>query len=263
MSHRRRYMLQKRSQRSSNRLLEDTFVTRHVVSIDGADAELSLAEIYRYISALQPAVEKWFQIFNPDTIDEKSVLRPWLDKLNRLGSHEYLPLILAILLSEEPDIDKVEVLKKIEQHNFISNLLDYNYHFYSSGNFLEHAVKLYRGESKPKQVAKLIADDISHAANSKAFVEAVRKNFKSSGFYKWNSIRYFLYEYNLHLQERSKTERKKLDWRILSEKVSDYKTVEHIFPQKARAKYWTERFSGMTPGQRKSLINSLGNLLPL
>ena len=95
------------------------------------------------------------------------------------------------------------------------------------------------------------------------FADNISINVDAGGYYRWSFVRYFLYEYNLHLQERSKTSRPKIDWIEFSENQSDYHTVEHIYPQNARAKYWTQRFAGLTAKQRDALRNSLGNLLPL
>lgn len=76
-------------------------------------------------------------------------------------------------------------------------------------------------------------------------------------------IYYFLYEYNLELQSKSKTERSKIFWAEFNEPKKDNITVEHIFPRQARHPTWASSFGGFTQKQRTSLRNSLGNLLPL
>ena len=90
---------------------------------------------------------------------------------------------------------------------------------------------------------------------------AIIKTFKSYGFYKWDGIYYFLYEYDLSLYERSKTKRIKIDWTSFSS--LDYKTVEHIYPQTARKSCWTKNYSKYSTKQRNVLRHSLGNLVPL
>ena len=92
-------------------------------------------------------------------------------------------------------------------------------------------------------------------------IKEMKKFFKTHGFYKWPGIRYFLYEYDLNLYEKSKTKRIKLDWEYFTN--SDYQTVEHIYPQNPRAKCWTDTFAKYTAKQRTCLRNSLGNLVPL
>ncbi|QXE22564.1 hypothetical protein B6N60_01247 [Richelia sinica FACHB-800] len=41
------------------------------------------------------------------------------------------------------------------------------------------------------------------------------------------------------------------------------RTIEHIYPQKAKDKYWIDTFRSYTPKEKTILKNSLGNLLPL
>ncbi len=249
---------------SYTKLLEEVFVAKRVTSQDGERPELELSEIYAYVSALQPAVEEWYKLFNPSSLSEQNVLRPWLDKLDRLQNPEQLPFKLAVLLAKGSDSDKVEVFKRLESHEFVTGLLKYKYYRYTlSDPFLKEAIQLYRGEIDAKQLVKVISESTAKIVNSKSFLAEVRKEFRTHGFYVWDNIRYFLYEYNLHLQERSKTERKKLDWESFVERRADHRTVEHVFPQQARVQYWTSRFSGCSQAQRRSLINSLGNLAPL
>jgi hypothetical protein len=95
------------------------------------------------------------------------------------------------------------------------------------------------------------------------FVRDIILRFRGDGFYNWDGIRYFLFEYNLDLQMRSKTARPKIFWPEFTEDRKDYITVEHIYPRQARHTYWTSRFKGLTKKQRIALRNSLGNLLPL
>jgi Protein of unknown function (DUF1524) len=95
------------------------------------------------------------------------------------------------------------------------------------------------------------------------FIKDVQERFRSNGFYNWTGIRYFLFEYNLDLQSRSKTHRPKIFWPEFTEEREDYVSVEHIYPKQARDRYWTLRFEGLSSKQRAALRNSLGNLLPL
>jgi len=85
------------------------------------------------------------------------------------------------------------------------------------------------------------------------------------GYYGWHSIKYFLYEYELHLQQQSKSKREKISWKDFSiESYSDdYESIEHIYPQRAKDPYWTERFAAFSSTQKRLLRNSLGNLLAL
>ena len=87
--------------------------------------------------------------------------------------------------------------------------------------------------------------------------------FKSRGFYEWEGIRYFLYEYEHSIQSVSKTKKKKVDWEQLTIELEDFITVEHIYPQTVKAECWDKHFKGFRPKEKKNLQDSLGNLLPL
>ena len=96
--------------------------------------------------------------------------------------------------------------------------------------------------------------------------ENIHNWFKTGGgYYSWKTINYFLYEYELHLKDKVKAERFKIDWDIFSREkfTSDYNSIEHIYPQKAKDQTWKQTFEGYTVTQRRLLRNSLGNLLAL
>ncbi len=73
-------------------------------------------------------------------------------------------------------------------------------------------------------------------------------------WYRWGGLRYFLYEYELHLLGGARPE---TDWLYFNKERRE-KTVEHILPQTAKDQYWTERF---TKRERDRLTDVLGNLV--
>jgi hypothetical protein len=246
------------------RLLQDVFVQRRVIQPPNGTGELGLTDIYEYVKSLQVAVQHWYQIFNPSSMQEDESTSAWLDKLERIGNKEFLPIILAVLLRVHKDSERATIFKALERFIFLTKLFSHQYYFVLvDGNFLNEAVLLYHGKLSAKQVATKIADAAASLVDAPQTMNDVRQNFKSRGFYSWGALRYFLYEYNLEMQLRSKTERRKLHWRELVDRDSDGRTIEHIYPQNARSAYWTERFFGLTTKQREALRNSLGNLLPL
>ena len=86
------------------------------------------------------------------------------------------------------------------------------------------------------------------------------KSFSLSSKFKTSEeeVRYFLYEYELYLQERSKGE-VKVTWDVLKKA----NTIEHIYPQEDSKDYWKTRFGKLSSKKRFRLCNSLGNLLLL
>jgi hypothetical protein len=91
----------------------------------------------------------------------------------------------------------------------------------------------------------------------------MRNQFKTSGFYDWSGIRYFLYEYEMYLQSSSKTNKKKIDWDEYIKEQDDFVTIEHILPQTPKDSCWTDVLRGLTKKQKNYVTDSLGNLLPL
>ena len=261
----RRRMARQLSSRSPySALLETIFISKKLTGDGDSAPEIGLPEIYKYVSSLQAAVTSWYRIFNPLEGQSDKSVDFWLDKLNRLERGS-APLILAILINIDNDQSKIDLLQRLERFLFLSSLGDRYFYRREFGDitFLNEAILLQKGKLTAKQIAKSINDLTSQILSRQGFFGEVRKEFQSNGFYSWSEARYFLFEYNLDLQNRSKTTRKKLDWLQLNEKSSDFKSVEHIFPQNARARYWTDRFSGLTHKQRQSLRNAIGNLLPL
>ena len=84
------------------------------------------------------------------------------------------------------------------------------------------------------------------------------KNDKD-GFYSWNGLRYFLYEYELYLQDNANP---KVRWEDFSTRTKE-DTIEHISPQSATGMYWKDRFGHLKPTEKRVYLNSLGNLLLL
>lgn len=189
----------------------------------------------------------------------------WLDKLDRIGNRDHLTLILSVLATVKDDVSRVAVFKALERHIFAGRLLNYPYYvYYGRGeSFLQEAILLYRGKIDAKAVVQKINEVTTRILENPRYLLEVRQRFRSNGFYAWPLIRYFLFEYNLDMQIRSKTQRAKIDWSIFAEDRDDHASVEHIFPQRARDEYWRNRFGGFSSKQISLLRNSLGNLLPL
>jgi hypothetical protein len=83
---------------------------------------------------------------------------------------------------------------------------------------------------------------------------------KNSGFYSWKGTRYFLFEYERHLQMKSCDNTIKCNWNDFVRNQKEITSIEHIYPQTPTDPYWRTRFSA---DNEMVLVNSLGNLLLL
>ncbi|PPT84635.1 hypothetical protein XarzCFBP7410_04900 [Xanthomonas arboricola pv. zantedeschiae] len=253
----------------STDLLENTFVVKNVLTPKDEKSRIDLAFIFKYVSSLQEAVESWYKIFNPVGSIGDDEIRVWLDKINRIGNDPYTPLLLVFFQKVTDRKRLLDFLKAAERHIFLMSL--------GSGYRLPPAFAGYPFniklaidmwldndvDSAADKVIRSIQEAINSILKTENYSKLVANAFRSNGFYAWDSIRYFLYEYELSLQEKTKNASKKINWDDFSEESKDFITVEHIYPQSAKDAYWKSIYGSYTAKQKKALMNSLGNLLPL
>ena len=247
-------------------LLETKFIAKNVTDRADPGEKIVLTDIYSYVSSLQQSVECWYRLFNPFDSGFSADVQVWLDKLNRLGMDPFVPLIMVFFQKVSDKKKRLVLLKAIERHMFLLSLVGYmpgRHLFHPESGLIMWAIRLDAGQTSADKAIKEISDMTFEMLKRKHFIDEMTARFRSEGFYKWDGIRYFLYEYNLELQERSKTKRPKIAWAEFREHLSDFVSVEHIYPQQARHKYWVSRFLRLTQKQKTVLRHSLGNLLPL
>lgn len=261
----------------SNFLLENIFTLKNIVkqtnplidddSEDSKDEKLSITDVYKYVSDLQNTVQTWFNLFNPyfsnDFSDDEKII---LEKLNRLGFEDVATLVLIVYQKEKNKTIRSNFLTTLERFKFIYGLSNFMYRRFIGPldfKYIELAVCLKNNKIKTSDIIVKINEDINSLISKSDFIEGIQKDFARLGFYKWDGIRYFLYEYEEELKNKSKTKRRKIDWREFNELKDDFITIEHIYPQKATAKCWTDEFKIFNSRQKEVLRNSLGNLLPL
>jgi hypothetical protein len=179
----------------------------------------------------------------------------------------FLPLILVFLQKVPTDSKRLAFLQAVERYLFVVSLLN---RYYGppylpdmDPKVLISAIEMSTGKLNEDKVTLNISENTTSILKQANFMKAIKDRFRSDGFYNWSGLRYFLFEHNLGLQRRSKTDRPKIFWPEFTERREDYVSVEHIYPQQARDRYWTSRFEGLSQKQRTALRNSLGNLLPL
>lgn len=243
----------------SNFLLEKKFTTKNLKE---TKSQITINEIDSYVKSLQGSVVAWYKIFNPKESDYTNDTKKWLEKLNRMGVVDVAPLIMSFFQKEKSEKRRIELLQKVEKFKFLFRMVAYRYYIeYDPSFFLKLAIELNEDKTDSHKTLKNIDEIFLKQISNRDLMMRIRKDFRNNGFYKWDGIRYFLFEYDLYLQEQSKAHRKKLIWEEFNNK--DYETVEHIYPRKSRNDYWQSKFEKYTPKERRILKDSLGNLLPL
>jgi len=257
-------------------LLENLFTIKNISSYVEASEEkifsrsVDTSLIYDYVKSLKSSVETWFEILNPESSDFSKEEKDVLSRIYRLDPHPENEkfLILALVFFEKTKVkrERESLLLLIEKILFIRTLGDYQWNYIWNDDFyLEQSIDLASGKITTNGVLNEIEDMKNKFIHTKYYKLEIIKRFKSSGFYHWSAIRYFLYEYESYLKSQSKTKRAKLNWEslILGEDGDDFISIEHIYPQQPRLSCWTSKFKIYNAKERKAIKNSLGNLLPL
>jgi len=240
---------------------------------------LTLSTINDYAASLKGSVSCWVDSFSPrhsQICGNDPDIVEYLNKFNRIkaGAH-FRPLITVVLQKCKDKIYTKELLlkllKTIERFVFIVFALNHSRRNSYDAKFYNYSKDLYHGDNSVT-VEKII-DDMENILKEEyfkengeikeEFVKYIQKQFKDrngKGYYGWDKIRYFLYEYEVKL-----TEDKKRNIRLKSDILLKDKdnTIEHIYPQKDDDKYWVDRFGSFNDEQKKRYKNAIGNLLLL
>lgn len=249
-------------------LLNEIFTFGNIVSQreNSSEADEKILErIHEYSVSLQEAVKVWFEIFNPEFTTNENNFNFWLLKINRLAVATVYPVVLSVMLATKSNSERTKALSTIERLLFLESISYPRYYRNDpmTLRILNTAIKINRKMSTVETLVDAIESHIEDLLKSEIGIKERKENMKSRNYYAWRPTHYLLYEYNQYLQRQTKTDREKIDWSQFIENESDYKSIEHIYPQTARAKYWTERFQGLTASNRELLKNVIGNLVPL
>lgn len=236
-------------------------------------SKLTPKEIEDYANSLKAAALHWYNTYNPknnpDLTAEESL---WIDRLNRIGIIYFRPLITASFLPQEIDSNqRVELFKQVERFIFITFRLTRAFSTYRNSEFYKITRQLRRNElSIPQIIARLhermgysfqVLKNGEVCFDHSDFYKYIDKKFKTGvGFYNWNALRYFLYEYEMEkVLARGSN---KINWRLFVKGEKDRVSVEHIYPQTPNPEQWSDSFNSYSSG-KLYLQHSLGNLLPL
>lgn len=238
-------------------------------------SKLSPKEIKDYVNSLKSAAVHWYNTHNPvnnnDLTQDESL---WIDRLNRIGMIYFRPLVTASFLNENIDSkDRVRLFKAIERFIFIVFRLSRAFSSYRNSEFYKAARQLRNGELTINNIIQRLNDRMDYLfytpegadetyfsySNFRIFIERKFKN--STGFYDWNGLKYFLYEYEMDKVRQRGSQ--KIDWKLFVKSEKDKVSIEHIYPQTPTHICWEESFKDYKESQRPYFQGTLGNLLPL
>jgi uncharacterized protein with ParB-like and HNH nuclease domain len=237
----------------------------HFTAPRATSGKIRANDIQRYITSIQASVRAWYTIHHPETastLDDN--VRRGLERLSRLGRGAFAPVIMAALV-KKADEGKIEaLLKGAENFVFVVSRMCRRRADTGDNEFYGTTSDYYKGEIGISQVTEMVNERVAFFFNYDRFKTYINELFENQeGFYSWNGLRYFLFEYEQHLQRKNRSNTAKIDWNEFNRSSEDYVTVEHIFPQQADKPCWRKQFGRLREGKRNQLLHSLGNLLPL
>jgi len=234
-------------------------------------SKLTITQISDYVNSLRASAKIWYATFFPNGVTELSNAEQLeMDKINRVKVSYFRPLIMAAIIKTQKDCtERLLLLEKIERFIFISFRLCRAQSNYGSSHFYRATRAVYLGEKTLSTVVEELNSYLAWAFDKeKVFKASHFSNFmdkkfaqNGSGFYGWNDLSYFLFEYEEYL--KISRGQPKLGWTNFIKGGNDTLSIEHIFPQTADSEYWKSRFSSFNLEQQNCLLGSLGNLLPL
>lgn len=238
-------------------------------------SELNADVIIKYVDSLMDSAKYYYYVNNPN--DTKEGLRlpdneiVWLKRIKRLGYVNFTPMLMALLLHK----DKIKPEKRIRIFKDIENMIFIIFRCcgylgtYRANAFFTAARNLYE-TANADDCIKFLEDELNNVRpNFARFFggKIIKLISDGGGFFKWNELRYFLFEYEQSLSTTNHNPSSIIETEYFKnkEKNDDTLSIEHILPQTIDKDcgYWMNAVRGFSDDEIKTLTNSLGNLLPL
>lgn len=251
-------------------LLNDLFTPKRLGGKHGKKDDLPVLSrefLHEFSQDMKTSVELYYKLSTPSESGLPEHEKIWLERTNRLLGYSPSSLLMAVYRREPKSEKRIAFLEHFERYNFLLSLGMRTPYLLSRRFWVpDYFIKYTSGHLSTDELVSQLANLITELLKETPLAESLHDWVKGgAGYYGWRTIKYFLFEYECALLAESKSGREKIEWKEFAQEnfEIDYETIEHIYPQKARDKYWTDRFSQYTPTQKRFLRNSLGNLLPL
>ena len=229
-------------------------------------SKLEPSEILDYVNSLKNMAKYWYDTYFPlqseNLSDDEKV---WVDRLNRIGIGYFRALIMAVISRKDLKAEKrIELFSSVERFIFICFRLGYFNATFRSSEYYRAARSIYLKEMDIDELIndlnKTTESNIEYALPN--FITKIEKLFDNKGgFYYWNSIKYFLFEYEYQLAKKNNLD--KVSWEMFTKTEKDKVSIEHILPQTPSKFYWRNQFRQFSGEEIELLSCALGNLLPL
>lgn len=243
-------------------LLDEKFTAK-----DAQSRKINFKDIEDYIGSLSKAALEWFRLNNPNHPEARFSYEviEWLEKLRRQNYPPFSVCIMTALLLKTRDSELLELIKTMERYHFLVFGLSKRRSNTGISLFYQRAHHVWKKDKtihdlKNEIDSRMKNEQLGHDFKMNRFkVRILDELFNSPdpakvGFYGWTELMYFLFEYEIWLQQ---DEEQKVKWQRAKG------TVEHIYPRTDTEPCWQDRFGKFNPEQKKYLLNNIGNLLLL
>lgn len=259
----------KKSESYARFLLNEKFTAKNAIA-----ETILLDDVKNYIDSLGKSIKSWFYLFNPQYSSYSDETKEWLQKLNRIGISAFPPLLMASM-TKSSEKEFLPLLKSAEKFIFLVFRLSQRPSNTKNSHFYRLANSFYFGKDKTTLLSTIADIDYMTEGESgegeeylyhgwfdlRKFKSYITDQYeKNEGFYSWNGLRYFLFEYELYLQDNAKGNLK-ISWQDFNKRKKE-DTIEHVYPQTPKDSCWLTTFP-KTKTAKKAVLNSLGNLVLL
>jgi len=237
----------------------------HFTADRASNGALTINELQHYVTSVQNSARKWHAIHFPERVEGLAdEVRRSLQRLDRLGRGAFEPLIMGAMQRDLKNSELDALLAAAERFVFLVGRLCQRRADVGDSKFYRLAGDVFRGECVLSDATQAIRDRTERFFSFEKATADMRDLFQrgEDGFYGWQGLRYFLFEYEQYLREKAGMNAARMNWHDLTTSRKDYVTIEHIYPQNPASKDWPE-FETKSKKERAALRNSLGNLLAL
>jgi Protein of unknown function (DUF1524) len=254
-------------ERAEANTLEKFLLTKQFTVENIEDRTVQAESLQQYVTSVQSSVRKWHEIWFPHRANSLKDEVGWaLHRLDRLGRGAFEPLLLAALQVIDDKDELTGLLKAMERFIFVVHRLCGARKDAGDFQFYRLAHRVFQPGAERTTIpeaTRQIKNRTDELFKSQKAIDEMRELFRDGdGFYDWDGLKYFLFEYEQSRKDEARGEETKIRWDEFKKARKDPTTVEHIYPQTAKKDDWPSFFQ-RSKKERETLLNSLGNLLAL
>lgn len=229
--------------------------------------EISCKLIQSYAKDIKKSVEVYYKLSTPLTAykvqKEEAVI---LDGISRIYRFSTRPMLLAVYAKESPSKSRESFIREYERNLVFATLASASGHYYPNSlslNNNELMLEYIDNKKKIEDITKAFKQNSTEILQKISPIESLASiSSRPAGYYDWTPLVNVLYEYECNARKKAKATESKLIWEdLIINGENQFGSIEHIYPQQPKDNYWTSRYKKYTLAQRKTLANSIGNLV--